>query len=147
MLRRASHVVLILALTLSALALPASATNLQNGLDTFLTNLSAEFETVAGKTVVAKQNAGENLFVLDVREPDEFKAGHIEGAVNVPIRTLAKNVAMLPQDKATPITVVCKSGIRAAYGTMTLKLLGYTNVKDITGGMLAWEKDSLPITK
>jgi rhodanese-related sulfurtransferase len=147
MLRRASHVVLILALTLSALALPASATNLQNGLDTFLTNLSADFETVAGKTVVAKQNAGENLFVLDVREPDEFKAGHIEGAVNVPIRTLAKNVAMLPQDKATPITVVCKSGIRAAYGTMTLKLLGYTNVKDITGGMLAWEKDSLPITK
>ena len=147
MLRRASHVVLILALTLSALALPAAAADLQNGLDTFLTSLPADFETVAGKTVVAKQNAGENLFVLDVREPDEFKAGHIEGAVNVPIRTLAKNVATLPQDKATPITVVCKSGIRAAYGTMTLKLLGYTNVKDVAGGMLAWEKDSLPITK
>lgn len=147
MLRRASHVVLILALTLSALAVPASAADLQTGLDTFLTSLPADFETVAGKTVVAKQNAGENLFVLDVREPDEFKAGHIEGAVNVPIRTLAKNVANLPQDKATPITVVCKSGIRAAYGTMTLKLLGYTNVKDVAGGMLAWEKDSLPITK
>jgi len=147
MLRRASHVVLILALTLSALALPAAAADLQNGLDTFLSNLPADFETVAGKTVVAKQNAGENLFVLDVREPDEFQVGHIEGAVNVPIRTLAKNVAKLPQDKATPITVVCKSGIRAAYGTMTLKLLGYTNVKDVAGGMLAWEKDSLPITK
>lgn len=147
MLRKVPHLALILALALAALALPAAAADLQSSLDAFLSKLPADFETVAGKTVVAKQNAGENLFVLDVREPEEFKAGHIEGAVNIPIRSLAQNVAKLPGDKGTPIAVVCKSGIRAAYGTMSLKLLGYANVKDIVGGMLAWEKDALPLTK
>lgn len=147
MLRKIVPLTLIVAIALSVLSLPASAADLQSSLDGFLSALPADFETIAGKTVAAKQNAGENLFVLDVREADEFKAGHIEGAVNIPIRTLAKNGPKLPQDKATPIAVVCKSGIRAAYGTMTLKLFGYTNVKDLQGGMLAWEKDSLPIVK
>jgi rhodanese-related sulfurtransferase len=102
---------------------------------------------VSCKTLATKQSVGESVFVLDVREPDEFKAGHIEGAVNIPIRALAKNGIQLPQDKNTPIAVVCKSGIRAAYATMALKLMGYSNVKDVAGGMLAWEKDGLPVTK
>lgn len=147
MVRRIPASLVIAALLLLAPAPPVAAADLQASLNGFLSQLPADFDTVAGKTVAAKQQAGENLFVLDVREPDEFKAGHIEGAVNVPIRTLAQSVAKLPQDKATPIVVVCKSGIRAAYGTMTLKLLGYTNVKDIVGGMLAWEKDGLPLVK
>jgi rhodanese-related sulfurtransferase len=137
---------LTLIVALLAPALPAAAA-LEDSIDGFLKQLPADFETVQGKTVAAKLNAGENYFVLDVREADEFKAGHIEGAVNIPIRTVMQNVAKLPKDKATPVAVVCKSGVRAAYGTMTLKLLGYTNVKDIAGGMLAWEKDALPIVK
>ena len=147
MLRKASGLFLVLVLALTAPALAVGADDLQASIHTFLSNLPADFETVAGKTLAAKQQSGENVFVLDVREPDEFKAGHIEGAVNVPVRTLAKNLNTLPADKAAPIAVVCKSGIRAAYATMTLKLLGYTNVKDIVGGMLAWEKDALPVTK
>jgi rhodanese-related sulfurtransferase len=147
MLRRTSSFLLVLVLALAAPAFPAAAAELQASLHTFLSSLPADFETVAGKTLAAKQQSGENVFVLDVREAEEFKAGHIEGAVNVPIRSLAQGLNKLPADKATPIAVVCKSGIRAAYGTMTLKLLGYTNVKDVVGGMLAWEKDGLPVTK
>lgn len=67
--------------------------------------------------------------------------------MNVPIRSLARSLNKPPADKAAPIAVVCKSGIRAAYGTMTLKRLGYTSAKDVAGGMLAWEKDGLPVTK
>jgi len=48
---------------------------------------------------------------------------------------------------ATSIAVVCKSGIRAAYATMTLKMLGYNDVKDVVGGMMGWEKEGLPVTK
>lgn len=147
MLRRTSSVLGMLFLALAVLAVPAAAADLQTSIHTYLGSLPADFNTVAGKTLVAKQQSGENVFVLDVREPDEFKAGHIEGAVNVPIRTLAQSLNKLPADKATPIAVACKSGIRAAYGTMTLKLLGYTNVKDVVGGMLAWEKEGLPVTK
>lgn len=136
----------ILALAL-ALASPALAQDLQTSIHGFLSQLPADFDTVACKTVSAKLNAGENLFVLDVREPDEFKAGRIDGAVNLPIRNLVKSLDQLPKDKAAPIAVVCKSGIRAAYATMTLKLLGYTNVKDVAGGMLMWEKEALPVVK
>jgi rhodanese-related sulfurtransferase len=138
---------LILLAAPAIFAVPARATEPQDGLNTFLGQLPADFETVAGKTLLAKLNAGESVVVVDVREPDEFKAGHIEGAVNVPIRTLAESLDQLPTDKAAPIAVVCKSGIRAAYGTMTLKILGYNSVKDVAGGMLAWEKDGLPIVK
>jgi rhodanese-related sulfurtransferase len=129
------------------LVVPAAAADLQPPIHAFLSALPADFETIACKTLATKQNVGENVFVLDVREPDEFKAGHIEGAVNIPIRALAQNLDKLPADKAAPIAVVCKSGIRAAYGTMALKLFGYTNVKDVAGGMLAWEKEGLPVTK
>ncbi|MGE5850248.1 MAG: rhodanese-like domain-containing protein [Candidatus Methylomirabilota bacterium] len=121
--------------------------DLQQSIDAYLTQLPSDFETVGCKTLSTKQGVGENVFVLDVREPAEYQAGHIEGAVNIPVRTLAKNLDKLPADKATQIAVVCKSGIRAAYATMTLKLLGYGNVKDVAGGMMAWEKEGLPVTK
>jgi rhodanese-related sulfurtransferase len=147
MLRKTRYLALIFVLALAAVVPPAAAAELPPSLHTFLSSLPADFETVANKTLNAKLQSGENVIVVDVREPDEFKAGHIEGAVNVPIRTLAQSLNKLPADKATPLAVVCKSGIRAAYGTMALKLLGYSNVKDVLGGMLAWEKDGLPITK
>ncbi len=147
MLRRAFGFLGILFLALAALVVPAAAADLQADIHTFLSGLPADFDTVAGKTLAAKQQSGENVFVLDVREPDEFTAGHIEGAANIPIRTLARSLDKLPADKSMPIAVVCKSGIRAAYATMTLRLLGYPNVKDVVGGMLAWEKDGLPVTK
>jgi len=144
MLRRVYGHLLVFFLVLAPQAWGA---DVQQSVDAFLAQLPTDFETVSCKTLATKQNVGENVFVLDVREPDEFKAGRIEGAVNIPIRVLAKNLDKLPADKATPIAVVCKSGIRAAYATMTLKMLGYSNVKDVVGGMLAWEKEGLPVTK
>ena len=147
MKRRVSHLILAVAMVLAALPLSVAAADLQESVNAFLSALPADFETVAGKTMAAKQNAGEEVFVLDVREPDEYKAGHIEGAVNVPLRVLAQQLPNLPANKGASIAVVCKSGIRAAYATMALRLLGYTNVKDVVGGMLAWEKDGLPVAK
>lgn len=146
MRRMMARIALVLSLALLVPALPAAAA-LEDSIDGFLAQLPADFETIQTKTVAAKLNAGENYFVLDVREPDEFKAGHIEGAVNAPIRGLMKSVGSLPKDKSAPIAVICKSGIRGAYGVMALKLLGYKDVKDVAGGMMAWEKDGLPMTK
>jgi rhodanese-related sulfurtransferase len=137
----------LLVVALFVLVSQAWGADLQQSIDAYLSQLPADFETVSCKTLATKQNVGENVVVLDVREPDEFKAGHIEGAVNIPIRTLAKNLDKLPADKATPIAVVCKSGVRAAYATMSLKMLGYGNVKDVAGGMMGWEKEGLPVTK
>jgi rhodanese-related sulfurtransferase len=144
MLRKVSG---LLVVGLLILAPQAWGADPQQSVDAYLSQLPADFETVSCQALSTKQSVGENVFVLDVREPAEYQAGHIEGAVNIPIRTLAKNLDKLPADKAMPIAVVCKSGIRAAYATMTLKMLGYGNVKDVAGGMMAWEKEGLPVTK
>ncbi len=85
-------------------------------------------------------------FILDVREPSELKDnGFIAGAVNIPIRTLLKNLDKLPSDKAAPILVYCAIGHRGALALEALNLLGYTNVKSISGGFNAWKAANLPV--
>ena len=75
---------------------------------------------------------------LDVRETSELeKVGYIKGAVNIPVRTLIANLDKLPaQDQA--IVVYCASGHRGGFAMAALKLLGYTNVRNLGGGMNAW---------
>jgi rhodanese-related sulfurtransferase len=85
-----------------------------------------------------------DIVLLDVREPAEYEAGHIEGAFNVPIRTLAQNLNLLP-DLNAEIMVICKGGARAAYASAALQFLGYTNVKILAGGNDAWVGEDLPV--
>jgi rhodanese-related sulfurtransferase len=87
-----------------------------------------------------------DLFVIDVREPSELEEnGHIPGAVNIPVKTLADNPALLPADLDTPIVVYCKSGTRSTYAWTILNLLGYTNVRNMTAGMDGWLKSELGV--
>jgi rhodanese-related sulfurtransferase len=91
------------------------------------------------------QIAAAKPFLLDVREPKELTDnGFIEGAVNVPIRTLAQNLDKLPA-KDQPIVVYCAIGHRGAIAMMTLQLLGYTNVKSLSGGFNAWKAASMAV--
>jgi len=84
-------------------------------------------------------------FIVDVRRPDEFAAGHIEGAVNIPLHELDGRIAELPQDLAAPMLVYCKVGIRGNFGLVYLKMLGYTNVRNITSGYDNWVAAGLPV--
>jgi rhodanese-related sulfurtransferase len=89
--------------------------------------------------------AERDVVLLDVREVEEYAAGHIPGAFNVPIRTLTENLALLP-DLDAEIIVVCKGGARATLAMTSLQLLGYTNVKTFAGGYDAWVGEDLPTT-
>lgn len=141
-------VALALILTLGA-AVPvvAQVPAVQQAVAAYLTSLPADFNTMAPDVLKARLDAGEKIFVLDVRETNEFADGHIQGATNVPVRTIVANADKLPAAKDTLIIVVCRTGIRAAYGTMALYLLGYTNVKDMSGGMAAWGTAGFPTIK
>lgn len=75
----------------------------------------------------------ENIVLLDVREPDEYAAGHIESAKNIPLNRVQKYHG----DKTKPTYVICRSGRRSEQAAQLLLLKGY-NVKNVTGGMLAW---------
>lgn len=69
-----------------------------------------------------------NYTVIDVREPEEFKEGHIDGALNIPPSALmagAKELADIAKD--TPIIVYCRTGSRSNVAMQILESLGYTN--------------------
>ena len=70
---------------------------------------------------------------IDVREPSEFAAGHVEGAINIPVGEIAQGVAMLSAiGKDCKIVVYCRSGIRAENAQKQLVELGY---RDVTNGI------------
>jgi rhodanese-related sulfurtransferase len=91
------------------------------------------------------QLAATKVALIDLREPSELASGgKIEGSVNVPVRTLIKSLDKLPADKAAPIILYCASGHRGTFGMMALQMLGYTNVKNMSGGLNAWKAANLP---
>ena len=78
--------------------------------------------------------------LLDVREPDEWQAGHAARAVHVPLRELTPDA--IPD--GDPLLVVCHVGGRSAMATMALQRAGYPAV-NVAGGMEAWERAGLPV--
>jgi rhodanese-related sulfurtransferase len=103
---------------------------------------------IRGEALKAKIDSGEQVFLLDVREPNEFAGGRIEGAVSVPVREVPKSLAKLPQDKNAQIVVICASAVRSGYVVEALSFKGYTNVKHLAAGFVAgWEKAGYPVQK
>jgi len=84
----------------------------------------------------------EGVVVLDVREPEEWAAGHIEGAVHIPLGTLPVRLGDLPD--AQQLLVVCKAGGRSAQACMYLGQQGHA-VVNLAGGMLEWEAAGRPM--
>jgi rhodanese-related sulfurtransferase len=82
---------------------------------------------------------------VDVREPDEFKEGHIPGAENIPRGTVEWMVPKkISDDKNASIVVYCEHGSRGALAAYTLVQMGYKNVKNLEGGRASWEKAGFP---
>src|SRR5512133_2617411 len=96
--------------------------------------------TEAQKKLAQKQKP----FLLDVRQPEEFRSGHIPGAKLIPLGDLRSRMNELP--KSQEILVVCHSGNRSLSATRQLASAGY-NVVNLRGGMLAWSRARLPISK
>lgn len=151
MVRRLSLVVLAAMLAVAAgVATSAAAENAVawEAAAKYLETLPQGFNGIRGEALKAKLDSGEQVFLLDVREPNEFAAGRIEGAVNVPVREVPKSLAKVPQDKNAQIVVVCASAVRSGYVAQALSFKGYTNVKHLAAGFIAgWEKAGYPVQK
>ncbi len=89
----------------------------------------------------------EKAAVVDVCGPDEFAAGHVAGAKNVPLGELEAKLPGLVKNKNTPVILVCASGMRSRRAVAVAKKLGYENSHSLTGGMGAWRSASLPVEK
>lgn len=83
--------------------------------------------------------------ILDVREATEFSGplGHIEGAILIPLRELSRRAGELSHHR--PIVVVCRSGVRSATATTMLRQAGFRDVANMSGGMLRWQAEGLPV--
>ena len=82
-------------------------------------------------------------FMLDVREPDEWAAGHIEGATLIPLGELAARAKEVPADRQ--VVVVCRSGNRSAQGRDVLLGAGLPSVTSMAGGMNDWVASGKPV--
>jgi adenylyltransferase/sulfurtransferase len=81
-------------------------------------------------------DAGEDLFILDVREPNEYQINRIAGSTLIPLGELPRRYQELPRDRE--IIAQCKMGGRSAKAMEYLKTVGFTNVKNLRGGILEW---------
>lgn len=86
--------------------------------------------------------ADRNLVVLDVRSPEEFVAGHVPGAVNVPYDQIATRLAEVPKDK--DVVLYCRSGRRVGIAAQVLAQNGYTRLQHLEGDMPAWVAQGRP---
>ncbi|MGN9759955.1 MBL fold metallo-hydrolase [Streptomyces sp. SD31] len=93
----------------------------------------------------AGERAGSDAVLLDVREPDEWAAGHAPGAVLAPLSSLTAGGPLPKAAQGRPIIAICRSGKRSREAAALLTARGGTDVVDVIGGMRAWAEAGLPV--
>lgn len=110
------------------------------------------FRSLFSRTKIAEVSADEargrqaaGALIVDVRERDEWNAGHIAGALHIPLGHLGQNLDKL--DRSRDLIIVCRSGNRSAAATQALVQGGFSRVSNLTGGMIAWQRRRLPVQR
>jgi rhodanese-related sulfurtransferase len=90
-----------------------------------------------------------NTLLIDVREPDEYRQGHIAGAINIPRGMLEFRISNEPglQELDRPVVIYCKTSGRAALSAVALQQMGFTRVISLAGGFDAWLAAGNPVTQ
>ena len=91
---------------------------------------------------LAEKRRSQNITVLDVREPMEWEIGHIDGAVQIPLRELSSRLHEL--DREREVVAYCRSGQRSAMALRILREAGFTKARHLRGGLLAWRDEIDP---
>ena len=91
--------------------------------------------------------SGEPVAVIDVRDPDEYRDGHIEAATNISRGFLEFRIGGTVSDPKTPVVLYCQTGLRSVLAAKQLKELGYEHVINLQGGYAKWAQSGLPVVK
>lgn len=92
------------------------------------------------------RNDGKHV-VLDVREKEEYREGHLDGAVSVPRGFLEMKMDAEVPDKSTPIIAYCAGGVRSLLAGKVMKEMGYEDVTSMSGGYTAWKNEGYPFVQ
>lgn len=103
--------------------------------------------TIANTSVSAAvpRVARGEVTVIDVRNRSEYEAGHIPGALHIPVGYLSERLEEIPRDK--PLVLQCQGGGRSAIATSVLQRLGVTGAMNLAGGIVAWQRASGPMER
>ena len=89
----------------------------------------------------------EGAVLVDIRDTKEYSAGHIAGALSMPVSSIDARIGEMEPYKDKPVVLVCKMGQHASAAGRKLKALGFENVRRLSGGMAEWTASSLPVVK
>ncbi len=89
----------------------------------------------------------EKGLLVDVREPDEYRAGHVPNAMNVPLSGLTGGLRQLEKYKSLPLIICCRTSQRSARAAVALRKQGFASVQVLAGGIVAWQGENLPVAK
>ena len=89
----------------------------------------------------------EKGLLLDVREPDEYRGGHIPNALNLPLSGLAASLKQIEKHKTRPLIICCRTSQRSARAAVALRKEGFASVQVLAGGITAWQTENLPVAK
>lgn len=135
----------VLALMFSAAGIAAAGP--ADVMKTMVASAKAAVKSVSADDLKAAIDKKENAVILDVREPGEYAAGHLPGAINIPRGLLEFAVSGKIPDVNAKIYVYCKTGGRAALATKTLQDMGYTNSILVPLAYADWVKSGYPIER
>ncbi len=93
---------------------------------------------------VAANYIADGHLILDVREPDEYAEGALEGAIHIPRGHLEAQIENRITDKTLPVVVYCAGGVRSAFAAKTMQELGYASVFSMDGGFGRWKDEGRP---
>jgi len=103
----------------------------------------AELPQVVDAETVASIQDDPEVVLIDVREPEEYAAGHIPGVTLIPMGEVPERLDEIPTDKT--VITYCRSGNRSGQVMQFLQQQGYDNVHNMEGGIIAWEQAGLPV--
>lgn len=105
----------------------------------------ASMSVTAEELLALRKSEPANVLIVDVRTTGEYNAGHIPGAILIPMREIPSKMSLIGKDKK--VVLVCASGARSGAVADYLSKNGYPWVRNYAGGMMDWERRGLPVDR
>ena len=144
--RKHSHVTLAFALGLTLLAACGGSDDSSSSETTPATSVVDGYQVLAPADADALlRNPPDGLIIVDVRTPEEFASGHIEGAVEIDLQSASFETDVAGLDPKAPYFVYCRSANRSAQAIAYMQQHGFDTIYELEGGIVAWQTAGLPV--
>ena len=117
----------------------------------FLLSMDPSSRGTGSKSIAPSQipplQTRQHAVVVDLNDSDEFAAGHISQAINIPFSTLENAIGKIRKHQKKPIILTCSNGVNSRKSVAILQKHEFADVYSLAGGLAAWKKENLPLEK